>query len=340
MKIVFYISDHGFGHITRNLQVAKELLDRDHEVVFVTGQKQCLIVSDYLDKEVQTVVCNTDAGLVVQPGGISLDVLATIEKVCSDVSSWDERIAECIDADVYVVDIVPWALLGARKKGIISILMVSFTWIEQYESFLPYELLGFYKNAFSLADRVFYYELANPSCRKFLGNGIEVGFAARAINRDEVARIRSRFARPVVFISLGMSNNGLAQEFSVDALPYDFIVTSSVNLKGSNVVKLSPDIANTQDYVAASDFGICKAGWSTVAEMLIAGVPFAALNRPDVAEDTMTISILEQRGCALGVEVEELNHIEQIIERLKKLRSVKKYKNNSRIIADLIVGSK
>ena len=339
MKVAFYISDHGFGHITRNLQVARELLDRDYEVLIVTGQRQCLIASDYLRNRAQTVICNTDAGLAVQPGEISIDVQTTIKKVRNHVSSWNERISECVDADVYVVDIVPWSLLGARKKGIPSILMTSFTWIEQYEPFLPHELLDCYKNAFSLADRVFYYELANPSCRKFLGDGIDVGFAAREINSDEAARIRSRFNRPVVFISLGMSNSGLAQEFSVDALPYDFIVTSTVNLTGSNVVRLSPDNPNTQDFIAASDFCICKAGWSTVAEAMIAGVPFAALNRPDVAEDTMTISMLEQRGCGIGVEIEELNHIEEIIQRLKKLNGVEKHKNNSRMIADLIVGA-
>ena len=38
-KIIFYLSDHGFGHATRNLLIIEELLLLGHEVIVKTGDQ-------------------------------------------------------------------------------------------------------------------------------------------------------------------------------------------------------------------------------------------------------------------------------------------------------------
>lgn len=143
-----------------------------------------------------------------------------------------------------------------------------------------------------------------------------------------------------MYLSLGGSNDGLDEEIDVESLPYNFITTSALNLVGSNVEVLGVDVDNTQDYVAAADYCIAKAGWSTVSEMMISDVSFAVLNRPDVPEDTMIIKELERRKAGFGINTAELLNIGTVIERLKKYqRESQEYSNNYRVAADIIEGN-
>ena len=337
MRITFFISNHGFGHVMRNLPVMEELADRGHKITLVTGERQSSVVKD---ERIKRIIVDTDAGLIVKPGTILLDEAKTAERVKNHVSRWHELIASAPDADIYVVDIVPWALLAAKDRGIPSFLMASFTWVEQYEAFVSSELLNQYKAAFKYTDWILYYDLVNAPTRNLLGDGTEVGFIARQINEDIVKKIRASHSNPIVYLSLGGSNDGLDEEIDVESLPYDFITTSALNLVGSNVEVLGVDIDNTQDYVAAADYCIAKAGWSTVSEMMISGARFAVLNRPDVPEDTMIIEELERRKAGFGINTAELQNIGLVIERLEKYqRKPQKYSNNYRLAADIIEGN-
>ncbi len=336
MDIAFFISDHGYGHLTRNLEIARELLNRGHRVSIITGKRHGAVAVAYLEGRTAIRECHTDAGLVLKPGTLEVDAAATERAVRAHHAEWDSLIAGSPAADLYIADIVPWALLAAKRKGIPSCILTNFTWIEQYESFLPEDLLEEYRKAFRSRDHAFYYDLASESCRSVLGEGADIGFSARAINRDRVREIKARHRRPLVFISVGMSNDGFQEGFDVGDLPYDFVSTFSVKLRGDNVTTLPADTPNTQDYVAAADYCIAKAGWSTVAEMMLAGVPFAALNRPDVAEDTMTIREIERRCCGIGIDVADLWNMGAVMERLSSLQRYAAYPNNSRAIAAML----
>lgn len=336
MDIAFFISDHGYGHLTRNLEIARELLNRGHRVSVITGKQHGAVAAAYLEGRAAIMACHTDAGLILKPGTLEVDAAATERAVRSHLAEWDSLIAGSPDADLYAVDIAPWALLAAKRKGIPSCILTNFTWIEQYEAFLPEELLEEYRKAFRSRDYAFYYDLASEPSRMVLGEGSDIGFAARAINRARVKEIRSRHSRPLVFISVGMSNDGIQEAIDVGDLPYDFVTTFSVNLRGNNVTALPSDVPNTQDYVAAADYCIAKAGWSTVSEIMLAGVPFAALNRPDVAEDTLTIREIERRGCGIGIDVRDLRNMGGVMERLRRLKRYEPYPNSSHAIAAML----
>ena len=79
MRVAFFVSDHGYGHIMRNLPVAEELIARGHEVTIVTGKNQAMIADQYLQGRAISVVLPTDAGLVVYPGTLMIDIENTIE---------------------------------------------------------------------------------------------------------------------------------------------------------------------------------------------------------------------------------------------------------------------
>ncbi len=343
MKIAFFISDHGFGHIMRNLPVAEELIIRGHEVIIVTGKSQAMIAEQYLQGRARCFLLHTDAGFVVQPGTLAIDIESTIDAVKSNIAQWPDMIEQAVRlcADVFVVDIVPWALIAAKKIGLPSYFMANFTWIDQYEKFLPASLLNCYEEAYSMSDRVLYYDLVNAPTKKRLGKGIDVGFIARPFHENAVKQIKNRHKRKIVFLSLGASNSGLNLPIDVSGLDYDFIVTKAIQIIGDNNVEyLDPSVQNTQDYIKAADFCISKAGWSTVSEIMLAGTPFGVLNRAGVSEDMMTIEQLQDRMAAIAIDEGELTDMGALLKSMEKFAwSKTRYRNNYRLVADMICES-
>lgn len=341
MKIAFFISDHGFGHVMRTLPVIKEIAGRGHEVKMVCGEKHIEIAQEYLGGGIEYISYHTDAGIIVVPGTLLLDKEKTRTAVETYVAEFHERILFgkkiITDVDRVVVDIVPWALVAAKEEGVPSYLMASFTWIEQYEGFVGEQELSVLRNAFCSANNVLAYDLLNRPTRELLGAGTPVGFVAREFHEDEVENIRAKHNQPIVFLSLGGSNSGLDFEIDVTGLPYDFIATEAIKVKGNNVSYLELSVPNSQDYVKAADFCIAKAGWSTVSEMMLAGVRFGVLTRPDVPEDTMIIEELEQRKAAIGIDVSELRDMASVMRKLESYERVEQnYENGYMKIADLI----
>lgn len=337
MKFAYFITDHGFGHLMRELPVMRELIRRDHKVTVVTGVQQAEVTDEYLDHKAEIIVENTDAGLVVIPGSLIIDIDATVAKIREHINKWESLIEKSVDADAYVIDICPWAVMAAKRKGIRSFLMTNFTWVEQYEPFVPAELVDRYREAYRQADKVIFFDLANEASRKFLGEGFEVGFSARPFDPDKVKEIRDAHDKPVVLITCGASNSGFDFDIDVSRLPYSFIVTRALKLIGYNVEYLDPKTNNTQDYVAAADYCIAKAGWSTVSEFVTAGVRTALLERDDTPEDTMTINQLKDRKLAISIKVDELKDIGKVIEKMDSFEwSDKIYENDYSKIAGLI----
>ena len=314
-----------------------ELIRRGHKVTVVTGKEHASVTDNYLGGKADLIVDDTDAGLIVYPGTILIDTDSTVKRIEEHIAKWDRLIEESVDADCYIVDICPWAVIAAKKKGIPCFLMTNFTWIEQYEPFVPEDLLNVYKDAYRQADKIIFFDLANKASRAFFKEGFEAGFSARPFDPEKVKVIRESHDKPIVLITCGASNSGFDFDIDVSELPYSFIVTRSLKLIGDNVEYLDPKINNTQDYVAAADYCIAKAGYSTVSEFVTAGVHTALLERDDTAEDTMTINQLKDRKLAISIKVDELKDIGRVIEKMDAFDwSDKVYPNDYSHIADII----
>lgn len=339
MSIAFFISDHGYGHIMRNLPVIKEILNMGHEVLLVAGKKHISLAKQYLQKEcniskLKCVEMHTDGGIIVKPGTLILDKDKTKVMVTEYVKEFPERIDkakklfEQYKIEKVVADIVPWALTAAKEAGIKSYIMASFTWMEQYEGYIDGELLNVFEEAFNSADIALMYELVNEPTKKRFKNKVDVGFVARQFHEEEVKKIKKLFKRPIVYISVGGSNSGLNFDIDVSNVPYDFICTEGLKLKGENVYFLPVEIENTQDYIKAADYCISKAGWGSVAELILAGAKTALIERPDVPEDTMLINELKNRNECISIDVNEIRNIDKVIRKLENSSiSIPTYEN-------------
>lgn len=350
--ICFYVSDHGFGHITRNLSIILQLLKEDDvKISLVCGQRQLDFVRNYLpeslNKRINFRVMQTDIGLVLQEGTLEIDKgglkLQTEKylKTCPILSRQEADWLVHNEVNVAVCDMPIWSIEACRLAGIEILYIGNFTWTELYKEHLPEYIWQAYGNEYKKLNHVALYALHNREMLQFVGAAqdlSEVSLVCRPFSHKLASDIKNKLTRPIVFVALGMSAT-FKEIIDVSNYPYDFIINAGVPFIGSNVYKLDSAVTNTQDYILASDYVITKAGWSTVAECILAHKPMALFERNGVLEDRNTISILQKEGVAICITQDDLFDINGIIRRMDKLLrgSYNKFYDCSSQIADKIL---
>lgn len=351
--IAFYISDHGFGHASRNIPIIRYILEsyKNIKIIVKTGIKQSKFINDSLSecKEKLDIYSDQmDIGLILKRNSLDIDK----EKLCSEVNmyinTWEKRALDESEflknnnVDLVVSDIVPWVFKASKHSKIPSILISNFTWVDIYKEYFDECILNQYINAYKLCDKVLIYYLYVENMKSYLNNYKEIGLCCRAFNEESVNKIKEEHSRKIVFVSVGCSVS-LNEALDVSELGYDFIVTEGINFIGKNVTYLPKEIENTQDYIKASDYIITKAGWTTISEILCAGKKCAVLSRDSVAEDRNTIDRLIHMNMAIEVDYEDDFNIKEIISDLEELNSKNNqhkfsndYKNISRKILSYI----
>jgi len=132
MAIGFFISNHGFGHLMRNLPVIRQLLETTEEhLVLVCSEKHNQLAKEYLLTELPIVAIqrvklinfDTDIGLKLKPFSLDVDRDATESAVRTYVNHFDElvlygmRLLQNYQISKAVIAIVPWAITASKKNG-------------------------------------------------------------------------------------------------------------------------------------------------------------------------------------------------------------------------------
>lgn len=352
-NILFCISNHGFGHLMRNLTIIEYLLKNNKKIVVMSGRKQLIFLREHLlskflfNSNCILVESDNDFGLRVKKDKLELDYSKIIAGVTQHVAQFPyliakgKKIIQQHNITHVVSDITPWILVAAKELGVKSTLMASFTWLDIYEEFLPAKLLQTFQDCYADAQQVLFYDLANPKTIARFSQGTYVGLSARPVSKKRVAEIKAHYAQKgkmIVFMSVGASNSGVKSSYDVSKLPYNFIVTAGISLKGSNVEHLPLDVLDTQNYIAASDYCISKAGWTSISEMLLSKRPVALLRRDDNAEDRYLIQELERRKQAIAIDLEDLADLNHVLEKMRQSSwSVPEYHNDYQQIVNLIL---
>ena len=329
-KFVFYITNHGFGHASRNVPVIRSLLSQNagNRVIIKSDAARCAFLKRNFPDETRISYvddCN-EYGLVMTPGHMYPDVDRMYRLVREDLRLFDRYAAreeaflrEC-RPDVVIADIICWALRAADSIGIPSLLIGNFSWAQMYRSYFGEEIWKPYEELYGLATRVLWYALHDPALHDCNPRYREISLISRDVDPGEAAAIRQAHTQPLIFVSAGGSAS-LEASVNVGSLPYDFVCTSGVHLAGSNVTRLSPDMINTPDYIAASDYCIAKGGWSTVAEILLARKKCALLFRGENPEDDQVRRTLSIRGHCVPVNDEtQLGQLPLLIEQMDSLQ--------------------
>jgi len=296
--IAFYISNHGFGHAARNIQIIRNLLklDKSLHIIIKTDKAQLDFMRESLNEYGLWITYYQDElelGLVIKGNSISVDKDELQVQLRRYLSTWDKRIEKekvfLTDhkVDLVVSDIVPWVFGAAEQLSVKSVLISNFTWAEIYRDLYHDDLAERFQAFYMKSGFIFEYPLATDMGLD-ADKITKVGLSCRKFNELNVSEIKKRFNKPIIFVSLGRSVE-INQEIDVSNLLYEFVYTEGIRLKGTITYKLPPDTLDTQDFIKASDVIITKAGWSTVSEAICAKVPMLVLDRQEIKEDATTI---------------------------------------------------
>ena len=148
MRIVFYISGHGFGHASRDIELIGAILTRrpDARITVRTTAPRWLF-DLYADERVDVQAVEADTG-VVQIDSLRLDEEATARAAASFYAEFDRRVAEETEvlrqagATLVLGDIPPLAFAAAACADVPGIAIGNFTWDWIYAAYPAFERLA------------------------------------------------------------------------------------------------------------------------------------------------------------------------------------------------------
>jgi UDP:flavonoid glycosyltransferase YjiC (YdhE family) len=286
--IFFYVSGHGFGHASRDIEVVNALLDRrpDLPLVIRTPAQQWLFDLT-LRHPVQFEPVETDTG-IVQIDSLHLDAPGSIRRAAEFYRDFDGRASREAErlragaARLVVADIPPLAFEAARLVGVPSIALGNFTWDWIYAGY-P-ELLDDAPELITMLRRA--YAHAASAIRLPMHGGFddietidEVPFVARRSHRapaDVRRALGLDIGRPVALLSFGGHGlEGLDLDRIDAAREWTIVTTGQVGGRGSSAHVTDIDERGLydeglryEDLVRASDVVVTKPGYGIIAECL------------------------------------------------------------------------
>jgi hypothetical protein len=314
-SVACFISPHGFGHAARACSVMQSVHDIRPAVTFeVFTTVPSWFFEDSLSAPFAYHPLVTDVGMV-QQSPLQEDLSATIERLNHFLPFEPPLIArlseqiEQLGCQLVICDIAPMGILVARHAGIPSVLIENFTWDWIYQGYgnrseQIARHVDYLRSVFDAADHhiqtepVCEYRQADlvtpPACRKVRTSRNEIR-KQLGISPDKKA----------VLITMG----GIEVQFGfAEALrsqsDVTFVLPGTIQSKEltDNLVLLPhhspffhPDLVN------ASDGIVGKLGYSTVAEVYHAGVPFGYVSRRHFPESEILARYVDREMSSLAI---------------------------------------
>ncbi|MFI5179380.1 MAG: hypothetical protein ACHQO8_12480 [Vicinamibacterales bacterium] len=268
MPVVFYISGHGLGHASRDIEVMRALIARrpDLPIVVRTSAPRWLFERT-APRTIDVQPFEADTGMI-QIDSLRLDEASTVRAASAFYSDFERRVEDEAQwltrtgALVVVGDIPPIAFAVAARAGVPSVAIGNFTWDWIYSLYDAFDLTA---PAVRATIRRAYAE-TTIALRLPLHGGFEgmrdvrdIPFIARRSSRDPADTKRTLGItgdRPVVLASFG--------GFGVD-LPLETLRRSDRFTLLAPAADL-PAGLRYEDLVAAADVVVSKPGYGIVSE--------------------------------------------------------------------------
>lgn len=288
MSIVFYVSGHGFGHASRDIELMRTLLARrpDARIVVRTAVAARWFTDLTASYGVELRPGEVDTG-IVQIDSLRFDEEETARHAARFYADFEQRIdreaaeIRSVGADLVVGDIPPLAFAAAARAGVPSVAVSNFTWDWIYGIYPAFERLA--PEVLPAIRRA--YATTTHALRLPMYGGFEtmaavtrnIPFIARRSMRDPLETRRALGivpGRPAVLPSFGA--------YGVE-LPIDLLARSR------RFELIDPDRPwrdgfHYEDLVAAADIVVSKPGYGIVSECVANGTALLYTSRGRFAE--------------------------------------------------------
>ncbi|MBN1480081.1 hypothetical protein EH223_19210 [candidate division KSB1 bacterium] len=307
MKLVFYISGHGYGHAVRDIEIIKSLLLQSHAEIFFRTQAPKWLFDPLLNERVQYHERELDFG-VQQKNSFSADKLGTFQRYARLVENKDKLIEqECeflsgIEPDIVLSDITPFAFDAADAHGVKAIAVANFSWDWIYAPYLKecpeYEwIIEDIKSSYGKAEQLwripFYGDMSA------FPNRHNVPLVGRRSSKS-LSEARARVGIPRhsknKYVLLGLRSTDLEQVDweRVESLRHITFVAVSREVPLRNCLHIREDQLPFVDMLNACDAVLSKPGYSIVSEVISNRTPIIYVPRQDFVEDPVLIKGLEE----------------------------------------------
>ena len=294
MRVLVYLSGHGFGHAARTTQVVNALVDAapSTDVHIRTTVPEWFLRAS-LHTPFALLPGATDTG-VVQPDSLSIDESETAARAAAFYAQFashvarEARVIDSVRPDVVVADIPPVAFAAAATAGAPAVAVSNFTWDWIYGGFPEFDaqapgvrpLITQANAQASLALRLPFHGGFDAMPR------IEDAplVARRAVVAREVARARLGLhdKRPLVLATFGGHGGNVPLRDAADDGRFVVVATDyevgTDQAPHPNLRVVSADTLKAQgltytDLLGACDVVATKLGYGIVSECLTNGVP-------------------------------------------------------------------
>lgn len=303
--IAFYVTDVGFGHVTRSLALIENILrTTEYEIYMVGSQSQMDYAKVYLSKDVNRITFNvnhTAAGTLVKENSFDIDVEATVLKIKDFLGKMDtivERELEVLkdkDIGLIICDISIVGIHVAKRLGVKVVGISNYTHYHRFKKLgIDQQLIQPFIDAYNQLDIFFEFaysdDMSDITCKKE-----HVGMLCREVNQLACSDLKSRYW-PSVFISIGQV--ATREKITISFQGGNVFATGDMSLDGNaHVLKLPSRVGHSQDYIAASSLAIIKPGWAQVAECMIAGIPFGAIAVNPIEDGEIMEKLVAENAC-------------------------------------------
>jgi len=253
----------------------------------------------------------------VQLSPLEIDLPATVDALRKFYPVVPKRIRQLADllsgCHLVISDIAPAALAAARDADVPSVLVENFTWDWIYQEYLESwpELAPVISHIRELYSLAVYRVQAEPVCGTGRGDLLAAPVARRKRNdRDGIRRMLGvENGQNVVLISMGGGGTG-PLPLNVPAGYPDtvFLVPGPIKVvpPQSNIRVIAEDSGFFHpDLVAAADAVIGKVGYSTLAEVFHAGVPFGYIRRPGFRESEPLARFIRRHMAGIEIAADD-----------------------------------
>ena len=332
-NIAFYISDHGFGHASRSIAIIRELIKKDNLKIHIKTSNPLEFIKNSLkDKDnIYFDYLETDIGLILKKNSFELDKDLLVDKLKDWFKEWEILINKEYDflinkdIDLVISDITPWIFNSANKANIKSVAISNFTWYSQYKEILADKNINLtkIKEAYNKADLFIKYPFGLKVNNK---NVINTGLISRKFNQNKIKNKKNKIGndKKLIYMGIGKSvDYDVLNNIDFNKLDqYNWLFSSGVEVEGDNIYKIPQNESETQNYIAACDYAVTKAGWSTISEAVLSKTPMLLIGREEIPEDRKIINKLVKEGLGIKIDKKKIYQNDNLIKGLKKLKKI------------------
>ena len=318
-RIAYFISPHGFGHAARAASIMEAMHAIDPSIGFeIYTATPSWFFQDHLNGYLNYHYLMTDLGLV-QKTPFEEDLEKTIAQLnqllpykATQIDAVSQEIID-LQCRLAICDVAPMGLLIAKEAGVPSVLVENFTWDWIYEGYLAQDKqigahIDYLRRVFNDAD---VHIQTEPVC-----NPKPVKLCAGPASR------KARLSRAEIRQKLGLSANNRLVLITTGGVTQEYKFTDKISIR-CDICFVIPSGCQTPQYhenlvflphhsdfyhpdlVNAADTVIGKAGYSTIAEVYHAGVPFGYIPCPNNREAPKLVEYIENEMSGLPISASD-----------------------------------